>query len=190
MKIGRLLFRLVVGGFFVGHGTQKLFGWFGGHGLDGTGQFFEGNLGLKPGRHHALAAGLSEAGGGALVALGAATPLAAATLVATMLTAINRVHLKNGPWASDGGYEYNLVLIASLLALVEAGPGSPSLDAVRGREQWGTSWTVLTLLLGAGGAAAAHAYAESQASVEQPPAEPTPATPSTSPAETPAPAAS
>jgi putative oxidoreductase len=179
MKLGRLLLRLIVGGFFIGHGTQKLFGWFGGHGLEGTGQFFEGNLGLKPGRHHALAAGASEAGGGALLLLGAATPLAAATLTATMLTAINRVHLKNGPWASDGGYEYNLVLIGAVLALAETGPGSPSIDDARGSEADGPGWALLALLLGIAGAAGAHAYAESQGSAEEPPASPAPATPTT-----------
>src|SRR5438270_999598 len=111
MKIGRLLLRLVIGVFFIGHGTQKLFGWFGGHGVEGTGQFFEG-LGMRPGRHHATAAGVAEAGGGALIAAGLATPVAASAITATMLTAINRVHLKNGPWVSNGGYEYNAVLIA------------------------------------------------------------------------------
>jgi putative oxidoreductase len=184
MKLGRLLLRLVVGGFFFGHGTQKLFGWFGGHGLEGTGQFFEANLGLKPGRHHALAAGLSEAGGGTLIALGAATPLASSVLIATMLTAINRVHLKNGPWASDGGYEYNAVLIAAVLALAETGPGSPSVDAARGSEAHGSKWALFSLLLGIGGAAGAHAYAQSQAEAEVPPASPAPATPSTPASET------
>jgi putative oxidoreductase len=167
MKLGRLLLRLIVGGYFVGHGTQKLFGWFGGHGLEGTGQFFEGSLGLRPGKHHALAAGLSEAGGGALVVLGAATPLASAVLIATMLTAIHRVHLKNGPWVSDGGYEYNLVLIAAALALAETGPGSPSID---GDKTYGSKGALLALLLGAAGAAGAHAYAESQPAPEAPPA--------------------
>jgi putative oxidoreductase len=168
MNLGRLLLRLIVGGFFVGHGTQKLFGWFGGHGLEGTGQFFESGLGLRPGKHHALAAGLSEAGGGALVVLGAATPLASAALIATMLTAINRVHLKNGPWVSDGGYEYNLVLIAAALALAETGPGAVSIDAARGSQAQGSKWALIALLLGVAGAAGAHAYAESQATPVEP----------------------
>jgi putative oxidoreductase len=168
MKIGRLILRAVVGGYFVGHGTQKLFGWFGGHGPDATGQFFE-NLGLRPGKHHALAAGASEAGGGALLVLGAATPLASAAIVGTMLTAIQRVHLKNGPWVSDQGYEYNLVLIAAALALAETGPGSPSIDSARGSDMYGSGWALFALLAGAAGAAGAHFYAESQ-----PAAEPTP----------------
>ncbi len=121
-----------------------------------------------PGKHHALAAGLSETGGGALVLLGAATPLASAALIATMLTAINRVHLKNGPWVSDGGYEYNLVLIAAALALAETGPGAISVDAARGSEAQGSKWALIALLLGVAGAAGAHAYAESQAAPAEP----------------------
>jgi putative oxidoreductase len=132
MKIGRLLLRLTVGGFFFGHGTQKLFGWFGGNGLDATAQAFE-SLGLRPGRRNAIAAGVAEAGGGALLASGLAPPLAACTLSATMLTAIRTVHLKNGPWAGNGGYEYNVVLIAATLALAETEgkrPGSATAAAV------------------------------------------------------------
>jgi putative oxidoreductase len=159
MKIGRLLLRLVVGGFFVGHGTQKLFGWFGGYGLDGTGQFFE-SLGMRPGKRNALAAGAAEAGGGALLVVGAATPLASSALIATMLTAIYRVHLKNGPWVTDQGYEYNLVLVAAALSLAETGPGAPSVDSARGSEMHGPKWAVIALLLGALGAAGAHFAAE------------------------------
>jgi putative oxidoreductase len=172
MKIGRLILRLAVGGFFVGHGTQKLFGWFGGHGPDATGQMFE-SLGLRPGKRHALAAGAAEAGGGAAIALGAATPLAASVLTSTMLTAINRVHLKNGPWSSNGGYEYNVVLIAAVLALAETGPGSPSVDAALGIERRGAKWALLALLGGIIGAVGAHVIAESTPAPE--PAEPAPA---------------
>jgi putative oxidoreductase len=161
MKLGRLLLRLSVGGFFVGHGTQKLFGWFGGHGLDATAAGFE-QLGLRPGRRHAIAAGAAEAGGGALLAVGLQTPLAASVLTATMLTAIHRVHGKNGPWLSNGGYEYNVVLIAAVLTLVEVGPGPLSLDGARGRERSGTGWTLAALVTGALGAVGAHLVAESQ----------------------------
>jgi putative oxidoreductase len=155
MKIGRLLLRLTVGGFFFGHGTQKLFGWFGGHGLDATAQMFDG-LGMRPGRRNALAAGVAEAGGGAALALGLATPLAAGTLTSVMLTAINRVHLKNGPWATNGGYEYNVVLIAAVLALAEVGPGELSLDNALGRERSGPGWALLAAAIGAAGAIGAH----------------------------------
>src|SRR3954452_17449785 len=97
MDLGRTALRFVIGGLFVGHGTQKLFGWFGGHGLDGTGGFFE-SLGLKPGKRNALAAGIAEAGGGALLASGVALPLAGAAITGTMATAISHVHAAKGPW--------------------------------------------------------------------------------------------
>lgn len=161
MKLARLLLRFVLGFLFVGHGTQKLFGWFGGHGLEGTSAFFE-NLGLRPGRHHAVAAGAAEAGGGALLALGLATPLAASMLTGTMLTAISRVHLKNGPWITNQGYEYNVVVIAAALALAEAGPGRPSIDAALGDGLHGPGWALLALAGGVAGAAGAHLYASSQ----------------------------
>src|SRR4051795_12077822 len=129
MSLGKLALRTTLGPLFVGHGTQKLFGWFGGHGLEGTAGFFEGKLGLKPGKRHAAAAGASEAIGGALLALGALTPVAAGLITGTMITAIRKVHLDKGPWVTNGGYEYNLTLIAAMLALTEAGPGRPSVDA-------------------------------------------------------------
>ena len=173
MKIGRLLLRLVVGGFFIGHGTQKLFGWFGGHGREATAQMFE-QLGLRPGRHHALAAGTAETAGGALMLAGLATPVAASTLTATMLTAINRVHLKNGPWNTNGGYEYNVVLIAAALTLAEVGPGPLSIDSALGDRTHGTGWALAALLGGIGGAVGAHLYAESQRP-PTPPAAPEPA---------------
>jgi|SRR5579872_1682182 len=159
MGFWRTIFRMVVGVFFVGHGTQKLFGWFGGGGLDQTEKSFE-QLGLDPPREDAIAAGLAEAGGGAMLALGLGTPIAAAALIATMLTAIRRVHLRNGPWVTNGGYEYNAVLIASLLALVDAGPGEPSLDRALGREKAGFGWAMGSLAAGAAGAYAVEALAE------------------------------
>jgi len=159
VKFARLLLRLVVGGLFVGHGTQKLFGWFGGGGLDQTAGMFE-RLGMRPGRRNAIAAGVAEAGGGAALALGLATPLAAATLTATMLTAVKRVHLKNGVWVTKGGYEYNLVLIAAVLALAEAGPGKLSLDAALGTERSGAHWALAALAAGVGGAVGVHLAAE------------------------------
>lgn len=124
MKLSRLILRLLIGGLFVGHGTQKLFGWFGGHGLEGTAGFFE-SLGLKPGKRNAVAAGMAEAGGGALLASGVALPVAGAALTATMTSAIHHVHAPKGPWTSDGGWEYNAVLIAATLAVVEEYDGLP-----------------------------------------------------------------
>lgn len=152
MKIGRLLLRAVIGGLFIGHGTQKLFGWFGGPGPSGTGQMMT-SLDLRPGRHHALAAGAAEAAGGVLLAAGLATPLAAADLIGVMLTAIRKVHLRNGPWVTNGGYEYNLVLIAALAGLVDGGPGELSLDRALGIHDTGPGWALAAL--GAGAAASA-----------------------------------
>jgi putative oxidoreductase len=159
MKIGRLLLRLTVGCFFFGHGTQKLFGWYGGKGIDATAAGFE-QIGLRPARANAIAAGAAEAGGGALLAAGLATPVAASMLTATMLTAIHRVHAKKGPWLSDGGYEYNVVLIAAVIALAEVGPGKLSLDAALGRVRSGPGWALAALLAGAAGAAGAYLSAE------------------------------
>jgi putative oxidoreductase len=127
MRLGALLIRGVVGPLFIGHGTQKLFGWFGGSGQDGTAGFFE-QLGLRPGNRHAVAAGSAEALGGLLITLGALTPVAATMIQATMVTAIRKVHAAKGPWVTEGGFEYNAVLIAAMAALTESGPGPLSVD--------------------------------------------------------------
>jgi putative oxidoreductase len=172
MKIARLLLRLIVGGLFFGHGAQKLFGWFGGHGIDATAGMFEG-LGMRPGRRNAYAAGAAEAGGGAAIALGLATPLAASTLTATMLTAIHRVHLKNGPWLTGGGYEYNLVLIAAVLGLAETGPGKLSVDHALGIEKEGPGWALAALGAGVAGAVGAHLLAAAHPAAPPEPTEST-----------------
>src|SRR5918993_1309820 len=105
MSFGTTALRASIGPFFIGHGAQKLFGAFGGHGLEGTGGFFE-SLGLRPGRRHAMAAGVAETAGGALLTLGALTPVATAALTGTMVTAIRKVHVSKGPWNAEGGYEF------------------------------------------------------------------------------------
>ena len=129
MDLGTAALRGVIGPLFVGHGAQKLWGKFGGHGLEGTGAFFE-QLGLRPGRRHAKAAGWSELAGGALLTLGALTPVATTLISATMITAIRKAHAKQGPWVTEGGWEYNAALVAAMAALAEHGPGAPSVDAV------------------------------------------------------------
>jgi putative oxidoreductase len=166
MNIGSVALRGVIGPLFIGHGTQKLFGWFGGHGPEATGGFFEG-LGLRPGKRNAIAAGTSEALGGALLTLGAATPLAATLVASTMVTAIRTVHAPKGPWVSDGGYEYNAVLIGAMAALVEHGPGSPSVDARLFPGWKGKGWAVLSI-----GAAVAGSYLVTSLSEPAPPEEP------------------
>ena len=153
MKLLILILRLVLGSLFFGHGAQKLFGWFGGYGPDGTGGFFE-SLGLRPGRQHAMAAGVAETGGGALLALGLATPAASAAITGVMTTAIQTVHRPNGPWATENGWEYPAVIIGTVLAIAEVGPGPISLDAALGNERKGTGWALAALIAGVGGAAA------------------------------------
>ena len=128
MRFGMAVLRLVIGALFMGHGLQKLAGWFGGQGLAGTADGFE-RIGLRPARAHAVAAGGSETVGGALLAVGALTPLATSVLSGTMAVAIDKVHARNGPWVTGGGYEYNLVLMAALFAIAAAGPGRLSVDA-------------------------------------------------------------
>ena len=158
MKLGITLLRATVGGIFFAHGAQKLFGWFGGHGLEGTGQFFESGLGLRPGKRHATAAGLSEAVGGALLTAGALTPVASSMIIGTMTTAIRKVHAPKGPWVTEGGYEYNAVLIAAMVALAESGPGKPSVDSAMFPKLKGTAWALLALGAGVAGSYLATEY--------------------------------
>ncbi len=142
MGIWRLFIRVGVGVLLIGHGTQKLFGWFGGGGIDATAKSFE-KAGLRPGRPNAVAAGAAEAGGGALLVAGLEPPLAAAMVTGAMLTAIERVHRAKGPWNQNGGYEYPAVLIGLVLALAEAGAGPVSADRVLGHGRRGAAWAAL-----------------------------------------------
>ncbi|MBV7509143.1 DoxX family protein [Bacillus sp. sid0103] len=128
ISFGLLLIRLVIGLLFVGHGAQKLFGWFGGYGLKGTGGWFE-SIGMKPGIAVALFAGLAELIGGILFTLGLLTPLAGIMIAVTMVMAIVKVHAPNGLWATSNGYEYNLTLLAVAIGIALIGPGEYALDA-------------------------------------------------------------
>ncbi|MGG1674757.1 DoxX family protein [Neobacillus sp. NRS-1170] len=128
INIGLLIIRLVVGVLFVGHGAQKLFGWFGGYCLKGTGGWFE-SIGMKPGVTMALFAGLTELIGGILFALGLLTPVAGILIAGTMVMAIVKVHAPNGLWATANGYEYNLTLLAVAIGVALIGPGQYALDA-------------------------------------------------------------
>ncbi|WP_282936411.1 DoxX family protein [Paenibacillus sp. RC67] len=123
MSWGLLIIRLIVGISFMGHGAQKLFGWFGGYGLKGTGGWFD-SIGMKPGVAMAFIAGLFELVGGLLFAAGVWTPIGAALIVLTMLGAIVKVHGKNGFWVTSNGIEYNLVLIAIAVGVALIGPGA------------------------------------------------------------------
>lgn len=123
MDLGLLIIRLVVGLTFMGHGAQKLFGWFGGYGPKGTGGWLE-SIGVKPGVAMAVIAGLSEILGGALFAAGVFTWAGAALITITMLVAIVKVHGQNGYWVTQNGYEYNLTLIAVAIGVALIGPGA------------------------------------------------------------------
>jgi len=151
--LGKLALRVTVGGYFFGHGMQKLAGWFGGHGPEGTGQFFE-QVGLRPGRESALLAGAAEAGGGSLLAVGLFTPAAVSMLTGVMTNAIRHVHWQNGLWNSDGGIELPALVLASLAALADSGPGRFSLDEALGIRLRGPFVTALAM--GAGAAAAVY----------------------------------
>jgi putative oxidoreductase len=154
MRFGRLIARAIIGAIFIGHGTQKWFGWFDGPGFEGTIKMTD-SLSMRPARLNAHAVSAAETVGGAMIVAGALTPVAAGTLIATMITAIRKVHLKNGFWNADKGYEFNLALIAGLLVLVDGGPGPLSVDRVLGIERTGSGWALATLATGAAGSALA-----------------------------------
>ena len=167
MELGLLVLRVVVGLLFVGHGAQKLFGMFGGHGLAGTAGFFEQGLGLRPGKLHATGAGAAEFFGGALLALGLLTPFAAAALIGTMAVAIATVHWSKGVWSTEGGYEYNAVLMAVAFAVTAVGPGNWSLDHAFGLDLNGAGWAIGALLAGIVGGLATMAIGRSAGSRAQ-----------------------
>jgi putative oxidoreductase len=163
-NLGRLLLRATVGSIFIEHGTQKLFGWFGGPGPSGTGQFFE-SLGLRPGRRNAIVAGIAEAGGGALLVLGLATPAAAAAVGSVMVTALRTAIWRDEIKVGTGGYE--VLLLANAVAIADSGPGPLSLDAQFGWERRGARWAAAALGAALTGSALAIAagrqYAEASA---------------------------
>jgi putative oxidoreductase len=143
MSYGILLLRLVVGVAFVGHGTQKLFGWFGGYGPQGTGGFFA-SKGYRASVLMAVVAGLAEAGGGTLLALGFATPLAAALLATVMINAIAAVTFKK---AFMLGSELELIYLTIAVSLAATGPGRFSIDHAIGWDDdiSGVWWGVAAL---------------------------------------------
>jgi putative oxidoreductase len=153
MEIGLFLIHATVGSLLVAHGAQKLFGWFGGHGVEGTGGFME-SLNMRPGRHMALAAGASEFFGGALLALGLATPLAAVLIGSTMLVASLTAHAGKGPFVTNGGWELPLTYAIVAIGLAFNGAGQWSLDNAIGLDVagfwWGIGASVLAVLGGIG----------------------------------------
>jgi putative oxidoreductase len=136
---------LVFGPLLAAHGCQKLFGWFGGPGLNGTATFFE-TLGFHPGRLFVVAAALGECGGGIFLALGLFQPASAAAIISVMTVAIATVHWGRGLLAPDG-IEHPILYLATALSLALTGPGAHSLDAVLGFTDW---WTPLVTAIALG----------------------------------------
>ncbi|HAZ39665.1 MAG TPA: oxidoreductase [Exiguobacterium sp.] len=131
MDTGLLIIRLIIGLTFAAHGTQKLFGWFGGHGIAGTGGWHE-SIGMKPGKAVAITAGLAELIGGLLFAGGVFLWIAVILIIGSMLVAIVKVHGANGYWVTQNGYEYNMALIVIALGVAMIGAGDYSLAALIG----------------------------------------------------------
>ncbi len=148
MSVALLVLRVIVGALFAGHGSQKLFGWFKGHGLAATGSFFE-SVGLAPGVPLAFLAGLAELAGGLLLGFGLVLPLACLLLAAVMTTAIATVHWRHGLWSADGGFEFPLVMGAVAFAVTAIGPGSISLDNALGIDWASLAWAVGATAAGA-----------------------------------------
>ena len=151
VNTGLLVLRLVIGLLLVGHGTQKLFGFFGGPGLAGAGGFFH-SLGFRPGKPMAIVAGISEAGAGLFLALGLFTPLASAAIIGTLVVA-GSVHWAKGVWGQNGGYEMALLYTTAAAALAFTGPGAYSLDNALGLDGlagngWGAAAVVVGVLSG------------------------------------------
>jgi len=148
MELGMLILQVTIGLLLAGHGAQKLFGWFGGHGLAGTTAWLAG-MGLRPARFWAIVAGVAEFGGGLLTAFGLFHPLGPLAIMAAMLGAIALVHWPKGLWITNGGGEYNLVLIAIAAVLGLSGPGAYALDRLFGiaLPQPQTFWIGLAVIL-------------------------------------------
>jgi len=148
VNTGLLVLRLVFGLLLVGHGSQKLFGLFGGPGLAGAGGFFH-SLGFRPGKPMAVVAGASEAGAGVLLALGLLTPLASAAVIGTLVVA-GSVHWAGGLWAQNNGFELPLLYITGAAALAFTGPGAYSLDNAIGLQGLaGNGWGITAVVVGA-----------------------------------------
>src|SRR5437868_1835568 len=150
-SIGILLLRIVVGLVMAGHGAQKLFGWFGGYGLRGTGQFLD-KLGFQPGTAFAAAASISEVASGLLVAFGFLGPIGPALMISVMIVAAISVHWEHGLFSQNNGIELPLLYTAAAFGVALTGYGEFSLDALFGfAGRWARSFTWIVLGLGIAG---------------------------------------
>jgi len=153
MHEGLFLARLIFGLLMAGHGSQKLFGWFGGYGLNGTGAFFE-TLGFRPGRFYAAGAAIGEILGGLLLALGFLGPIGPAIILSVMIVAAVTVHWKNGVFVTSNGIEVPLLYATASVALALTGPGRFSVDALLGLTPvWTPAIVVGALVVGVAAAA-------------------------------------
>ena len=145
--LGLFVIRVVFGLVFAAHGAQKLFGWFGGYGIAGTGGFLE-SIGFRPGKMFATAAGLSEFVGGLLLALGFLGPVGGALLLSVMLVAGITVHRKNAFFVATNGLEHPLIMATAAVGIALTGPGRYSLDAAFGNDVLSTptaTWIILAV---------------------------------------------
>ncbi len=148
LSIGLLVVRVVIGFIMAAHGAQKLFGWFGGYGLRGTGEFFV-QLGFQPGAAFAAAASISEMLSGILVAFGLLGPIGPALMVSVMIVALVTVHWEHGLFATNNGIELPLLYAAAAIGLALTGFGRYSLDASLGiAGRWPASVTWIALFVG------------------------------------------
>jgi putative oxidoreductase len=148
LDAGLLVVRLVVGLLMAAHGSQKLFGWFGGHGIAGTGMYFE-SIGFRPGRLFAELAAVTELVSGLLVVLGFLGPVGPALMLSVMIVAAVSVHWKNGLFASANGIELSLFYATAAVGLALIGYGKYSLDAVLGLQSLYTpAWALAALAIG------------------------------------------
>jgi putative oxidoreductase len=151
MDAGLAIARVVLGGLMAAHGSQKLFGWFGGYGLTAVSGMFE-TLGFRPGRFFAAAAAGSEVAGGLLLALGLLGPIGPSLMLSVMIVAAVSVHWHNGLFAMTNGIEVPLLYATGALALALTGPGGYSLDAALGLTQlWTPAVTAVVVVAGIAG---------------------------------------
>ena len=148
MDAGLLILRLVFGLGLAAHGAQKLFAWFDGQGVSGTGRFLE-TLGFFPGRTFARLTGIAEVAGGLLMALGLFGPIGPAIAILVMVVAMVTVHIENGFFNQHNGIELPLLYCGAALPVAVGGPGAYSMDSALGMSStWSGEFGMIAVALG------------------------------------------